>query len=200
MKRDDLKKEMNNVLSNKKIKDAVVVVLILAFLLIVVSFFTDTKKREAKQTDGQLVVTSDKETNVDIQNQKYEEKQKNELESILKKMSGVGEVEVMMYFKSGEVKVPAVDDTNQVAETKENDSNGGTRTNTQKTDGSKVVMKTEDGNNEPVILQTNNPTITGIMVMAEGAESSKIKYDIQVAISSLYDLSLDKVNVYPMES
>ena len=200
MKRDDLKKEMNNILSNKKIKDAVVVVLILAFLLIVVSFFTDTKKSEAKQTDSQVIVKSDEEKAMEMQNQKYEEKQKNELKSILKKMAGVGEVEVMMYFKSGEVKVPAVDDTNQVAETKENDSNGGTRTNTQKTDGSKVVMKTEDGNNEPVILQTNNPTITGIIVMAEGAESSKIKYNIQMAISSLYDLSLDKVNVYPMES
>lgn len=202
MKRDDIKKEMNNILSNKKFKDAVVVVLILAFLLIIVSFFTDTKKDVAIKTDGKLTT---EETNVgvneiDVKNQKYEEKQKSELENILKKMAGVGEVEVIMHFKSGEVKVPAVDNNNQVAVTEETDSNGGTRVSNQETDGSKVVMKSENGDNEPVILQTNNPSITGIVIVAEGAQSSKIKYDIQMAVSSLYDISLDKVNVYPMES
>ena len=202
MKRDDIKKEMNNILSNKKFKDAVVVVLILAFLLIIVSFFTDTKKNVEIKTDGKLTT---EETNggineIDVKNQKYEEKQKSELENILKKMAGVGEVEVIMHFKSGEVKVPAVDNNNQVAVTEETDSNGGTRVSNQETDGSKVVMKSENGDNEPVILQTNNPSITGIVIVAEGAQSSKIKYDIQMAVSSLYDISLDKVNVYPMES
>lgn len=202
MKRDDIKKEMNNILSNKKFKDAVVVVLILAFLLIIVSFFTDTKKDKEIKTDGKLII---EETNggineIDVENQKYEEKQKSELKNILKKMAGVGEVEVIMHFKSGEVKVPAVDNNNQVAVTEETDSNGGTRVSNQETDGSKVVMKSENGDNEPVILQTNNPSITGIVIVAEGAQSSKIKYDIQMAVSSLYDISLDKVNVYPMES
>lgn len=202
MKREDLKKEMNNILNNKKIKDAVVVVLILAFLLIVISFFTDTKKGEVKTTDGPAIVeeTNENAENVNIETQKYEEKQRSELESILKKIEGVGDVEVMMHFKSGEVKVPAVDNNSQVAVTEETDREGGTRHNDQKTDGSKVVMKTLDGDNEPVILQTNNPTITGIIVAAEGAGNSKIKYDIQMAVSRLYEISLDKVNVYLMES
>lgn len=202
MKKDDFKKEMNNILNNKKIKDVVVVVLILAFLLIVISFFTDTKKDNTKQTNGQVVVdgTSEEVKNIEMQNQKYEEKQRIELESILQKMEGVGDVDVMMHFKSGEVKIPAVDNTKQVGVTEENDSNGGTRINNQETGGSKVVMSTSDGDNEPVILETYNPIITGIVVVAEGAENSKTKYDMQIAISSLYGISLDKVNVYPMEN
>lgn len=202
MKREDLKKDIRNILNNKKIKDAVVVVLILAFLLIVISFFTDNKKDKSKTTNSSLTVeeTNTNTKNINIETQKYEEKQRSELESILKKIEGVGEVEVMMHFKSGEVKIPAVDNNNQVAVTEETDREGGTRRNDQKTDGSKVVMKSLDGDNEPVILQTNNPTITGIIVAAEGAGNSKIKYDIQMAVSRLYEISLDKVNVYLMES
>lgn len=200
MKRDELKKEMNNILSNKKIKDAVVVVLILAFILIVVSFFTDTKKE--KETTAQAVVqkTNEELDNIKIENKNYEQNQKNELKVILEKMAGVGEVEVLMYFKSGEVKVLAVDNNNQVSVTEETDSNGGKRVSNQETDGSKVVMKTLDGDNEPVILQTNNPTITGVVIVAEGAGNSKTKYEIQTAISGLYDIPVDKVKVYPMGS
>lgn len=202
MKREDLKREMNNLLNNKKIKDAMVIVLILAFLLIVISCFTDNKKDKIKQTSGEVAIDDTRKVveNIEVQNQKYEEKQRNELESILQKMEGVGEVEVMLHFKSGEVKVPAIDNNKQVGVTEENDSNGGTRVSNQETGGSKVVMKSLDGNNEPVILETYNPIITGIVVVAEGAENSKTKYDIQTAISSLYGISLDKVNVYPMES
>lgn len=202
MKREDLKREMNNLLNNKKIKDAMVIVLILAFLLIVISCFTDNKKDKIKQTSGEAAIDDTRKVveNIEVQNQKYEEKQRNELESILQKMEGVGEVEVMLHFKSGEVKVPAIDNNKQVGVTEENDSNGGTRVSNQETGGSKVVMKSLDGNNEPVILETYNPIITGIVVVAEGAENSKTKYDIQTAISSLYGISLDKVNVYPMES
>ncbi|MGL5086921.1 MAG: stage III sporulation protein AG [Clostridium sp.] len=197
MKKDNFKKEINSILDNKKIKDAIVVVLILAFLLIVVSFFTDSKKNQVKETDGP-VLTQEENNSISTGNIKYEEKQKKELEDMLRKMKGVGEVKVMMHFKSGEVKVPAIDNNKQVGVTEEKDKDGGNRLSNQETDGSKVVMKNSGGDSEPVFLQTDNPIITGILVSAEGAESSKIKYDIEMAISSLYGISLDKVNVYPM--
>lgn len=202
MKKDEIKKELNNIFSNKKIKDAVVVVLVLAFLLVLVSIFTDNNKNSAKATDGSALIEekSEEVETSKVQNQKYEDKQRSDLKTMLENMEGVGKVDVMIHFESGEVKVPAIDNNKQASVTEEKDSNGGNRVSNQETDGSKVVMKTEDGNNEPVILQTNNPTITGILITAEGAESSKIKYDIQVAVSSLYGISLDKVNVYPMKS
>ncbi|MGL5354052.1 MAG: stage III sporulation protein AG [Clostridium sp.] len=197
MKKDDIKKEVNNILNNKKIKDAVVVVLILAFLLILISFFTDSKKKQVKATDGP-VVSEEQEKSISVEKQNYEEKQKADLENMLRKMKGVGEVKVMMYFKSGEVKVPAIDNNTQVGVTEEKDKEGGNRLSKQETGGNKVVMKNSGGDSEPVFTQTDNPEVTGILVSAEGAENSKIKYDIEKAISSLYGISLDKVNVYPM--
>ena len=61
-------------------------------------------------------------------------------------------------------------------------------------------MSIDGGNNEPYIIQVNKPEITGVLVVAQGATSNKIKYDIQVAISSLYGISIDKVNVYTMKN
>jgi stage III sporulation protein AG len=53
-------------------------------------------------------------------------------------------------------------------------------------------------NNEPFILTTYKPKITGVIILAEGATNSKTKYEIEQAVSKLYNLSLDKVNVYSM--
>ena len=201
MKKDDLKKEINNILNSKKVKDAIVVVLILAFLLIVVSFFYDTKKNQSKTTDGPVVdATDNKSNNTNLEDEKYEQKEIDDLETILKEMNGVGKVSVKMYFESGEVKVPAIDNDDQVSKSEETDTNGGVRHSQQNTTGSKVVMQTTDGNNELVILKTNKPTIVGILVAAQGAENSKVKYQIEMAITKLYGISSNKVNVYPMKS
>ena len=117
----------------------------------------------------------------------------------IKKIEGVGDVDVMITFESGEQKVPAYDKSTQISKTEESDTSGGTRVNNQNTDGSKVVMTTKDGDNEPFILTTYKPKVIGVIAVAEGAENSKTKYEIEQAISKLYDLSLDKVNVYSMK-
>jgi stage III sporulation protein AG len=114
-------------------------------------------------------------------------------------MNGVGDVEVMLSFEHGEQKVPAYDKNTQKSTTEETDNEGGKRVNNQDTDGSKVVMKSYDGNNEPFVLTTYKPKISGIIIIAEGAENSKTKYEIEQAVSKLYNLSLDKVNVYSMK-
>ena len=114
-------------------------------------------------------------------------------------MNGVGDVDVMIHFENGEKKVPAYDNSAQKSTTEETDNQGGKRVNNQNTDNSKVVMTTKDGKNEPFILTTIKPRIVGIVVVAEGAQDSKIKYEIEQAVSKLYNLSLDKVNVYSMK-
>ena len=100
----------------------------------------------------------------------YEEQQKIDLKNILKKMNGVGDVEVMMSFENGEQKVPAYDKNTQKSTTEETDNQGGKRVNNQNTDGSKIVMTTSDGNNEPFILTTYKPKINGVIILAEGAD------------------------------
>ena len=115
-------------------------------------------------------------------------------------MNGVGDVDVMITFENGEEKVPAYDKTEQKSTTEETDTQGGKRVNNQNNDNSKVVMTQNDGKNEPFILTTYKPKVVGIVIVAEGAENSKTKYEIEQAVSKLYNVSLDKVNVYSMKN
>lgn len=199
MGKKDAKKELANLLNDKKFLNVIYIALVIAFVLIAISFVTTSRKKDTSSAMNVNSLESEKVTQKE-EVRTYEEKEQKELQELLRKMDNVGEVDVKIYFKSGEVKVPATEITTQESITQENDSSGGTRTNNQLTDGSKVVMAVDGGNNEPYILQVNKPEITGVLVVAEGAASNKVKYDIQVAISSLYGISIDKVNVYTMKN
>lgn len=199
MGKKDVKKELTNLLNDKKFLNVIYIALVIAFVLIAISFVTTSRKKETTRAIN--VNTLESENTIQKEEIKnYEDKEQKELKELLGKIEDVGAVDVKIYFKSGEVKVPAIEVTSQESITEENDSSGGTRTNNQLTDGSKVVMAVDGGNNEPYILQVNKPEITGVLVVAEGATSSKVKYDIQVAVSSLYGISIDKVNVYTMKN
>ncbi len=204
MDKNNFKKEIDKVLGQKKFKNLIIICLVLAFILIAMNVLTSGNKNLINNNNNQLdtVTTAENADKTKLSGEdevNYEEKQKTDLKNILKKMNGVGDVEVMMTFENGEEKVPAYDKNVQKSTTEETDTEGGKRVNNQDTDSSKIVMSTSDGNNEPFILKTYKPKIVGVIVLAEGAENSKIKYEIEQAVSKLYNLSLDKVNVYSMK-
>ena len=195
MDKKKLINELKKLLDDKKITNVLTIALVIAFVLIALNvFYPDMfkEKEKVKSTLSEEVETINTK-------EEYEETQKKELKSILESMSGVGKVQVMINFKSGESKVLAYDSSKQIVSTEEKDTEGGTRVSNQTNDGTTVVMTNEGVYNEPFIVETYKPKIEGIMILAEGASDSKIKYDIQKAVSSLYGLSAEKVNVYPMK-
>jgi stage III sporulation protein AG len=208
MDKDKFTKEIKKIFAQKQLKNLLAVCLVLAFILLAMNVLVPSNKSlmnnklSSTTTDGKVNNNSvTKETEELVQNnaKSYEENQKIDLKNILKKMNGVGEVEVMMSFDNGEKKIPAYDTSAQKSTTEETDNEGGKRVNNQNTDSSKIVMTTNGGNNEPFILTTYKPKLNGVIILAEGAENSKIKYEIEQAVSKLYNLGLDKVNVYSMK-
>jgi len=202
MDKDKIIKEIKKILAQKQLRNLIVVCIVLGFILIAMNVLLPSSKtlsnnklsssNTAENVNNTLITNKTDEKS-------YEEMQKTDLQNILKKMNGVGDVEVMMSFENGEQKVPAYDKNTQKSTTEETDNQGGKRVNNQNTDGSTIVMTTSDGNNEPFILTTYKPKINGVIILAEGASNSKIKYEIEQAVSKLYNLSLDKVNVYSMK-
>jgi len=202
MDKDKIIKEIKKILAQKQLRNLIVVCIVLGFILIAMNVLLPSSKtlsnnklsssNTAENVNNTLITNKTNEKS-------YEEMQKTDLQNILKKMNGVGDVEVMMSFENGEQKVPAYDKNTQKSTTEETDNQGGKRVNNQNTDGSTIVMTTSDGNNEPFILTTYKPKINGVIILAEGASNSKIKYEIEQAVSKLYNLSLDKVNVYSMK-
>lgn len=172
----------------------IIILLVLILAYVVLDYFNSSKG--TIQSNAQAIEASEK---VITSLASYEQQQKNELKYILGQMNGVGRVEVMIYFESGEEQVPAINNNTANNHTEETDNQGGKRTTKQTNDGTTVVMQNNGGSNEPFILKINKPKLTGVMVIAEGAADDVIKYSIQKAVSKLYDIELDKVYVYPMK-
>lgn len=182
---------------NKNFSNLAAIILVLIFILIAFNIFKpklSTATMAANNTDSK-----NGNTNSNVEEVSYEEEQKEQLVAILKKIEGCGNVDCMLTFSSGEVKVPAYDETKQNNVTEENDKDGGKRTTTQQSDNSKVVMSNKDGGNEPFILETQKPKVVGVIVVADGAKDGKVKADIERAVINLYDLPANKVNVYSMK-
>lgn len=200
MNKKKFKEILDEFLNKKHINVLIVIIIIIVFLTTALSVISNKNENDqAKETlSSELEKEITNERTKEIKDE-YEASQKEELTNILENISGVGSVSVMMTFESGEVKIPAYDKDTQTSVTEEEDSEGGKRVNEQKNDGSKVVMSTNDDGNEPFVIQTKKPKVIGVVVAAEGAENSKIKYEIQKMVSTLYDLSVDKVNVHPMK-
>lgn len=185
-------------LKNKKIGPLIIIVLILILVSFCLSYLSDirniSKNEENKKTGATVEVTDSPEINTE-----YEIEQEKELQKILGCIEGVGKVEVNLRIDGSEVKVPAKDTVNKESVTEETDSEGGKRVNSEINGDDKVVMKQENGKNSPYIIETKKPRITGVIVVAEGAKDSKIKYDMTKAIANLYDISLESVSIFPME-
>ena len=188
-----LKNEVSKLFKNKYMGNILAVLLVIGFILIAITILAPGLLNGKNE-----VLTEENNTKVNTTVSTYEDKQKIELTNILRKIDGVGEVDVMINLESGEEKVAAYDSTNQTTKTEETDTNGGKRVSDQQNDTTKVVMSSESGGNSPVILKTYKPKVIGVVITAEGAESSKVRYDIEKAVSSLYGISVEKVNVYPM--
>lgn len=198
MDKNDILERIKKVFKdNKSISNITAIILVLIFILIAINIF---KPKLSTTTMSSNSGDNNKESlNAKSEETSYEEEQKQQLVAILKKIDGCGNVDCMLTFNSGEVKVPAYDETKQNNVTEENDKDGGKRTTTQRSDNSKVVMSNKDGGNEPFILETQKPKVVGVIVVADGAKDGRVKADIERAVINLYDLPANKVNVYSMK-
>ncbi|WP_160678690.1 stage III sporulation protein AG [Clostridium sp. C8-1-8] len=188
--------KLKNSSDNAKIRYLLLICLTFIFIYIVFTFFTNKPMIPTFSSNQNNTQQSSAEKQLRTQ---YEDEQKSELRQILKQIEGVGNVDVMITFESDETKVPAVDTSSQKNTNENSDKEGSKQSNSQETDSSKVVVTSNNNGSEPLIVKTYKPKVVGVIVVAEGSESSKVKYDISKAVSNLYDLPMDKVNVYPMK-
>lgn len=198
----DFKKLMDYFKGGNKKKNVLTNIVILGLIgvlvVIVSSFFSST--------DSLLASQNNKKQETKIQNdsssqsvENYETSVENKLKDTLEDMDGVGKVQIMMYFESGEEQVPAFNVNKSTSTINETDTSGGKRTTTQNSDGDTVVMSKDGDKESPLILKKYKPKVTGVCIVAEGAENETTKLSITNAVVDLFGISADKVNVYPMK-
>ncbi len=125
---------------------------------------------------------------------------KKELEEVLSNIQGVGKVRVQICYsrKSSYDYEYDKEEVNKI--TTDIDQNGGEReVKDVSNDRKLVIIRKSDGEEKPVISEERPPLVSGVIIIAEGAENSRIRYSISQAVSNLFELPLYKVNVLPYE-
>lgn len=129
----------------------------------------------------------------------YSNELNDKLKNILALIDGVGNVETLIYFEGGEEYVPATNINNSLSKTEETDTSGGKRKIDQNNDGKTIVTFNDGDSTKPLITKKKNPRITGVCIVAEGAENKVTELRIVQAVVKLFNLPDTKVQVYPMK-
>ncbi|SKA76799.1 stage III sporulation protein AG [Clostridium sp. USBA 49] len=185
---------------NRKNKYSNFLIVCLSLVLIGILFVTaDNYFNNTNTTNINTSNTTSKEISQEESKNDYEKKLENKLKSILEDMEGVGKTNIMITIEGSEEQVPAINITDSNSTTKEKDNSGGTRETVQNNNGSTIVITNDGSKSQPLIVQTKKPKIIGVCVIAEGADDKIIQMQITQAVTKLYNLTPDKVSVYPMK-
>lgn len=189
-------KELLTKRDKKKIIENSIIVLIIGAIIIIASGSLFKKKEDTTKTRG-IEVDNTIETSAKCNTIDYNSDLEKNLASILTKIEGAGEVDVMITYIHGSEIVPAYEIKENENESTEKDSAGGARSTIQHDYESKIAYQDEQGGiKRPIVIKNTYPTIKGVVVVAEGANSPIVKEQISRAVQVLMDLPIHKVQVF----
>lgn len=188
----DGEKGESNDSSNRLLRNIIILGMIGTLLLLTGNLFTNN----SPPSEVNNVVVKDKVA----EDYSYEERLTRDIEEIISLIRGVGRVKAKLYFELGPRYEFEYNKKNVNKITNENDQNGGERRiEEDNMEEELVIIKDAGGVEKPVLSGKMNPVVSGVMIVAEGAEVSKIKYEIVKAVSNLLNLPVHKISVLPYE-
>lgn len=185
--------------NKKKIENLVVFIIILIITIIIINTIwkeDDNKQEKVHQNStSKQLAESDNYTYAE-NNSSLEER----LESILKSIDGVGNVNVFINYSETSSVIAMYNENTKQSSTEETDTSGGVRT-IQETDTQKeVVYNEENGGKQPVTQKIINPKIEGAIITAQGASNTNIKTSIISAVEAVTGLATHKIQVFEMKN
>lgn len=181
-----IKKHLEELNNKKFINNLFIILLVSVITLIGVSILTD--KKEIVSTPSNNII---KDVRLDEDYNVYLE---NKLANILAKLKGVGEVNVMITFEDSIESIPASNTTKTTETTKEVDAEGGTREVNR--EDVNIQMVNSNNDKEIIVLKEVNPTVKGVIVVANGAEDGEVKERLYEAVKTVLGISGNKVQIY----
>ena len=162
--------KLKNAFKNRKI--LIITATSIAILLCCVYFFFFSTPDSKTQTS----------TNVVTREQEYVSELENKLESVLSKISGAGELNILITLESGFEYEYAKDE-----ETKTTNTNGNEISQTT----SSIVLVS--GN--PIVVKEINPKVKGVVVVSSGAKDIAVKTNIINSIITVLEVDSSKITV-----
>ncbi len=188
-------------ISKWKKEDYIVLVLVGVLLFIIAmpvqtSSNRDTQVAEEPKGGGRAF-----EQEADIGSDSYGEYWERRLEKALSQMEGVGMAKVMITLEDSGETIVEKDIPLQSSNTEEKDSSGGVRKIRDYSSTETTVFYTDDnGKQMPYVVREATPRVTGVVVIAQGADNAKVKEQITRLLEALFDVEAHKVIVVKMKT
>lgn len=149
------------------------------------------------ETEEDVEVFS-KKGNTEFKNPRdYEVYLQNEMKDALESIAGVEDAKVVVYVEASEKNIYEKNKTTQRQVTDETDQEGGKRTvEDTSVDEQLVIIKNSDKEG-PIISETRKPKVSGVLVVAKGADNIQIKKWIIEAVTRALDVPSHRVSVLP---
>lgn len=117
------------------------------------------------------------------------------LEAVLAEIEGVGNVEVMITYAGTSEKVTAK--TTSTNTTNTTNSSGSVSSTTSTTESPVIISN--DGSSSPYVLKEISPAITGVIVVAEGADKATTKLAIMRACQTILQVNATYIEIFTMK-
>ena len=154
----------------------IVLVIVSGVLLLLISCGNLFDKKEADEN----AVPAGQQQELDENNMDgYKNRMENQVKSILGKVDGVDDVDVMITLKASKEKVTLKDNT----------------VNADKSEEETVLIEDGDKNTSPYVVQEVEPEIEGILVVCAGGDRPAVQREIIDGISALFSVESHKIKV-----
>lgn len=172
-----------------------IAVLVGALLLVVA--LPSGEKNEKNSGKGEESVTTAATDSGGTKADHYRRQLETELAQMLEEMEGVGKVKVMITLKDSGERVVEKDrsDSNTVSEETEQEALKRRETQLQ---SEETTVYADRETNEPFVSKENRPAVEGVLILAEGGDSTTVKQNISDAVLALFHVDAHKIKVVKM--
>ena len=155
-------------------KDQLLILVLFGLLLAVIAIPVDREKPVGEEKE---------ETAREDAENDYETRMEQKLGELLSRVEGVGNVEIMLTVEGSGEKQVEKDQTVTEDSTQEE------------------TVYEESGNSgrTPYVASETNPRVEGVLVIAEGGDSSRVKQEIIEAAQALFGIEAHKIKIMKME-
>ncbi|TMU86611.1 stage III sporulation protein AG [Bacillus sp. BHET2] len=188
----------------KKLHYFLIVLLIgVAFMLISDLWSSDRGPEVAEPVSGgtqeEIATFGSNQKEMDGSMIGYEDRYENQLKEALDQIVGVSDVHVVVNVEATESKIYEKKESNQVQSTDEEDKNGGKRSVEDKSHEEDLVIVRNGDKEVPIVKETKKPKVSGVLVVAKGADNIQIKKWIIEAVTRSLDVPSHRVSVLPKQ-
>lgn len=195
---DEEKQEGNN---KKKIENLVFLVVILIITVVAINAIWNGNSKKNKQEENsqnsKQLAQNINNIAIETSSSTSKELEKN-LETILSRIQGVGEVKVFINYSESSEIIPMYNEASKNSNTEETDTQGGIRKIQEQDSQKEIIYKEENGEKMPITKKVVEPKVQGAIITAKGASDVNIKTSIIQAVEAVTGLATHKIQVFEM--